>query len=59
MGIIAMLIYLGVTSVVNHTYCMILDEDWSGGWNHDVWTREVECGGFGLVMPSIIKGCVR
>jgi len=47
MGIIAMLIYLGVKSVVNHTYCLLLDEDWSGGWNHDVWTREVECGGFG------------
>ena len=28
-------------------YCQILDEDFSGGFNTNVWTKEAEVGGFG------------
>ena len=41
------LIYDGLQTVVNHTYCSVLDEDWSEGFNDKVWTKEVEVGGFG------------
>lgn len=51
------LVWDGLRTVVNHTYCPVLDEDWSGGINRDVWTREQEVGGFGLasslpIMPK-------
>jgi len=41
------LIYDGLQTVVNHTYCSVLDENWSEGFNEKVWTKEVEVGGFG------------
>ena len=41
------LVWDGLRSVVNHTYCPVLDEDWSGGFNTKVWTKEAEVGGFG------------
>ncbi|MCJ1483495.1 hypothetical protein MMC06_003663 [Schaereria dolodes] len=41
------LVYDGMKTVVNHTYCQVLDEDWSGGFNDKVWTKEAEVGGFG------------
>lgn len=41
------LVYDGLRTVVNHTYCPVLDEDFSGGLNGKVWTKEVEVGGFG------------
>ena len=43
----AFLIFDGLQTVVNHTYCSVLDEDWSEGFNTKVWTKEVEVGGFG------------
>jgi hypothetical protein len=49
LAIAGFLIYDGLKSVVNHQYCQILDEDWSKGFNTDVWTKEVEVGGFGYV----------
>lgn len=41
------LIWDGMRSVSNFTYCSVLDEDWSEGFNTKVWTKEAECGGFG------------
>ena len=41
------LVWDGLRSVVNHTYCPVLDEDWSEGFNTKVWTKEAEVGGFG------------
>lgn len=41
------LIWDGLQSVTNHVYCPVLDEDFSGGLNSKVWTKEVEVGGFG------------
>jgi len=41
------LIFDGLQTVVNHTYCSVLDENWSEGFNSKVWTKEVEVGGFG------------
>ncbi|KXS99664.1 hypothetical protein AC578_9884 [Pseudocercospora eumusae] len=41
------LIYEGLQTVQNHTYCPVLDDDFSGGLNGKVWTKEVEVGGFG------------
>ena len=41
------LVYDGLTTVVNNTYQLVLDEDWSGGINPKVWTKEVEVGGYG------------
>jgi hypothetical protein len=32
---------------VNHKYCEIFNEDFSNGLNSEVWTKEVEVGGFG------------
>jgi hypothetical protein len=42
-----LLIWDGLRSVVRHEYCLVLDEDFSGGLNSKVWTKEVEVGGFG------------
>ena len=47
-----MLVWLGLKSVVNHKYCPVLMEDWSRGFDEDIWTREVEVGGFGCVLFS-------
>lgn len=41
------LIYEGLQSVSNHVYCPVLDDDFSGGLNSQVWTKEVELGGYG------------
>lgn len=43
----ALLVWSGLKSVVNHKYCPVLIEDWSGGFDENIWTREVEVGGFG------------
>jgi hypothetical protein len=34
-------------TVINHKYCPVLDENWAGGINPKIWTKEVELGGFG------------
>ena len=47
LSISAFLIYDGINSVVKHKYCLVLHEDFSGGLNSDVWTKEVQAGGFG------------
>jgi hypothetical protein len=41
------LIYDGVQSVVQHDYCPVYEDDFSNGFNTDIWTKEAEVGGFG------------
>jgi hypothetical protein len=43
------LIWDGLRHVVNHEYCLVLNEDWSAGFNEKIWTKEAEVGGFGYV----------
>lgn len=45
--IAAFIIWDGIRSVVNHQYCMVLDEDWSQGFRSDIWQAEIQVGGFG------------
>lgn len=46
-AIAGFLVWDGMRSVVNHSYCPVLVEDFSGGLNEKVWTKEVEVGGYG------------
>jgi hypothetical protein len=41
------LIWDGLRSVTNHTYCLKYEDDFQGGLNENVWTKEIELGGFG------------
>ena len=43
------LIWDGLQSVTNHTYCSVFEDDFSGGFNSKIWTKEVEVGGYGYV----------
>lgn len=43
------LIYDGLKTVISHEYCPVLDEDFSGGLDSKIWTKEAEVGGFGFV----------
>lgn len=46
----------GYRSVPNHKYCPVLMEDFSSGvLNTDVWTREVQVGGFGYVQCDLVN----
>ncbi|KYK60904.1 glucan 1,3-beta-glucosidase [Drechmeria coniospora] len=47
LGISGFLVYDGLSSVVHHKYCPVMDETFDGGLNGDVWTKEVSVGGFG------------
>ncbi|KAK5169410.1 uncharacterized protein LTR77_005385 [Saxophila tyrrhenica] len=47
LGISGYLIYDGLMSVKNFTYCSVYESDFSRGLDMDVWTKEVEVGGFG------------
>lgn len=48
LAIAGFLIYDGLKSVQNHTYCPVLLEDFSSGeLNPSIWIKEVEVGGFG------------
>ena len=40
------LIYDGLRTITNHTYKLILDENWSS-FDTNIWTKEVNVGGFG------------
>lgn len=47
-GIAGFLVYDGLSSVVHHKYCApVLNDDFSGGLDTNVWTKEAEVGGFG------------
>ncbi|KAH7037099.1 concanavalin A-like lectin/glucanase domain-containing protein [Microdochium trichocladiopsis] len=41
------LVWDGIRSVVKNNYCPVLDDNFSGGLNRDVWMEEVQVGGFG------------
>jgi hypothetical protein len=47
LGLTALQVWAGLQRISRHSYCQVLDEDWSGGFNEQIWTREVEVGGFG------------
>lgn len=48
LGLCALECWQGYTSVINHNYCLILDEDFSSGTlDESVWSKEVGVGGFG------------
>lgn len=40
-------IFTGTQSVTKNEYCSILNEQWTGGFDEGIWTKEVEVGGFG------------
>ncbi|KAI9056180.1 hypothetical protein LZ554_001108 [Drepanopeziza brunnea f. sp. 'monogermtubi'] len=47
-GVAGFLVYDGLSSVVKHTYCPVMTDDFSSGsLNTDIWTMEAEVGGFG------------
>lgn len=47
-GLAGFLIYEGLQKVSNnHTYCPVLDTDFSNGIDPKIWTKEAEVGGFG------------
>lgn len=55
LAISGFLIWDGIHSVVKHQYCPVLIEDFSSGnLDSNVWTKEVNVGGFGYV-ASIFK----
>ena len=47
------LIYDGLKTVVKHEYCTILDDDFSGGLDPKIWTKEAELGGFGYALVAL------
>lgn len=47
LAISGVLIWDGLRSVTNFKYCEVLSDDFSGGLNDKIWTKEVEVGGFG------------
>ncbi|KAK9451882.1 concanavalin A-like lectin/glucanase domain-containing protein [Limtongia smithiae] len=47
-GIMGVLIWSGISSVTNYKYCLVMEDDFSSGTiDTDLWTQEVELGGFG------------
>lgn len=53
LGISGFLIYDGLSSVVHHKYCPVLDDDFGSGLNTNIWSKEIEVGGFGYA-PSYL-----
>jgi hypothetical protein len=51
LAIAGLLIWDGLRTVVNHQYCEVLNENFTS-WNSNIWSKEVELGGFGYVQPS-------
>jgi len=47
LGVSGFLVWDGIRSVVKHNYCPVLMEDWSQGLRDDIWSKEVQVGGFG------------
>lgn len=46
LGISGFLVWDGINSVVQHTYCPVLDDNFAT-FNTDIWTKEVQVGGYG------------
>ncbi|KAF7550701.1 hypothetical protein G7Z17_g5529 [Cylindrodendrum hubeiense] len=47
LGISAFLIWDGLRSVIHHKYCPVMDTNFTSGLDPNIWTKEVELGGFG------------
>lgn len=47
LAISGFLIWDGLSTVVHHKYCPVLDEDFNNDLDTSIWTKEVEVGGFG------------
>jgi hypothetical protein len=47
LAISGFLVYEGISSVVKHKYCIVLDETFANGLDPAIWTKEVQLGGFG------------
>ncbi|RYP71566.1 hypothetical protein DL771_004692 [Monosporascus sp. 5C6A] len=46
LGLSGFLVWDGINSVVKHNYCLVLDDNFAT-FNTDVWTKEVQVGGYG------------
>lgn len=46
-GLTGFMVWDGLRSNTLPEYCQILDEDFSGGFDEKIWTKEAELGGFG------------
>lgn len=46
LGISAFLVWDGLRSVAKHNYCLVLEDNFAN-FNDNVWTKEVQVGGFG------------
>lgn len=51
-GIAGVLIWNGLSNVIDHNYCPVLTEDWSNGFRPEIWQPEIQVGGFGYVVSS-------
>lgn len=49
------LIWDGLRSVVNHEYCKIMEDSFGNGLDSQIWTKEVEVGGFGQVLMNSLR----
>jgi hypothetical protein len=54
-GLAGFLVWDGLRTVVNHQYCLILDDNFSSGFNTKVWTKEAEVGGYGYVGSADVR----
>ena len=49
-GLAALIIFMGLQTVQTHVYCPVLIlDDFAGGLDSKIWTKEVELGGFGYI----------
>lgn len=52
-GLAALIIFIGLQTVQSHVYCPVLVlDDFAGGLDDEVWTKEVELGGFGCAQSE-------
>lgn len=47
LGISGFLVWDGLRSVVHHKYCPLIDENFDNGFDTNVWSKEIQVGGFG------------
>ena len=55
LGISGFLIWDGISSVVQHNYCVVLDDNFAT-FDTNIWTREIQVGGYGYVRLPGEKG---
>lgn len=58
LAITGFLVWDGLQNVSNNKYCSVFEDDFSKGWNSNIWTKEVELGGFGYVTQDSGASCV-